>query len=33
VNYDTVYLKVNGFGKDQAGNDREQVDLMILLRG
>lgn len=32
ANYDTVYLKVNGFGKDQAGNDREQADLMILLR-
>jgi hypothetical protein len=32
ANYDTVYLKVDGFGKDQAGNDREQADLMILLR-
>jgi hypothetical protein len=32
ANYDTVYLKVDGFGKDPAGNDREQADLMILLR-
>jgi hypothetical protein len=32
VDYDTVYLKVDGLGKDAAGGVREQADLMILLR-